>query len=110
MRRKSEKHLRFIRSLSCCVCGDNTSVEAAHVRMPDPRIGKPLTGIGIKPDDEFVVPLCSQHHREQHSMSERRFWELAGIDAILTAVTLAAFSGDIDRCDRLLQKTVNAWR
>ena len=50
MRVKLPKHLDFIRSLPCCVCGENTSVEAAHIRFVEPRAGKLITGMGIKPE------------------------------------------------------------
>lgn len=41
--------------------------EAAHVRI------RTNGGTGIKPSDEFVVPLCSNCHRTQHG-GERTFW------------------------------------
>ena len=74
MRRKDTKHIAFIRTLNCCICGDNTSTEAAHVRMADRSIGKPICGIGIKPDDKWCLPLCSTHHRAQHEQGEKKFW------------------------------------
>lgn len=88
MRLHNKKHLDMIRQLPCCICQDNTSTEAAHIRMADGRIGKPYTGVGIKPDDKYVVPLCGKHHREQHSMSERAFWERLAMDPILIALYL----------------------
>ena len=88
MRIKSKKHLNFIRQLPCCICQDNTSTEAAHVRMSDGRINKPITGNSIKPDDKYTVPLCSKHHREQHDMNEREFWDLHQKDPILIALYL----------------------
>jgi hypothetical protein len=99
-REKSAKHLDFIRGLPCCVCGDNTSTEAAHVRMPDPTIAKPLTGIAIKPDDKFTVPLCGRHHAAQHSMSEREWWYGKG-DPVKLALALYAVSGDHELGERI---------
>ena len=107
MRQHKEAHLKFIRSLPCIVCGDNTSTEAAHVRMSDPRIGKDITGIGIKPHDYFVVPLCGECHRRQHQMSERLFWRHAGIDPVLKALALYAASGDVDEADKILNAVTN---
>jgi hypothetical protein len=99
-REKDNKHLDFIRGLPCCVCGDNTSTEAAHVRMPDPTIAKPLTGIAIKPDDKFTVPLCGRHHAAQHSMSEREWWYGKG-DPVKLALALYAVSGDHELGERI---------
>lgn len=93
-REHDDKHLDYIRGLPCVICGDNTSVEAAHIRMMDPSIGKPMTGIATKPDDKFVVPLCGKHHREQHSGSENKFWKERGIDPVKKALALYSVSGD----------------
>lgn len=92
-RQKDDGHLKFIRQLPCVICGDNTSTEAAHVRMPDPSVAKPLTGIAIKPDDRFTVPLCGKHHMDQHSMSEREWWHGRG-DPVKIALALYSVSGD----------------
>jgi hypothetical protein len=43
-------------------------IEAAHVRMGSGA------GLGQKPDDWRCVPLCGDHHRQQHSTSEPDFW------------------------------------
>lgn len=29
--------------------------------------------MGVKPSDSETIPLCSEHHREQHSQGERKF-------------------------------------
>lgn len=96
-RQFDDAHLKFIRGLPCVVCGDDVTVEAAHVRMPDPSVAKPLTGIGIKPDDRFTVPLCGKHHREQHTMREFKFWEGVGVDPVKKALALYSVSGDHER-------------
>ncbi len=78
---KFPSHLRFIRSLPCCVCG--AEAEAAHVRRNDPTRGK-FQAVGQKPHDRYTVPLCPAHHRlgpgSQHSMAESTFWQRAGIN------------------------------
>ena len=102
MRRRDNKHLAFLRTLECCICGDNTSVEAAHIRMADARIAKPITGNSIKPDDRFVTPLCSAHHREQHSMSERNFWKYYDMDPMLLSLALYSISGDAEEASRIM--------
>ena len=98
---KLPKHLAFIRQLRCVNCLDNTSTEAAHIRSADWSIGKPLTGNSIKPDDFYVVPLCSKCHRLQHEVGEMIFWDSCN-DPIKIALALYAVSGDIDRADRII--------
>lgn len=99
---KSEKHLAFIRTLPCIVSGDDTTVEAAHIRYEDWRIAKFNPGVGQKPHDFFVLPLAGEKHREQHSMNERRFWQSYGIDPILYALALYAVSGDYEQGCRIV--------
>jgi hypothetical protein len=87
--------LAFIRQLPCCIpgCGNNIETEAAHIRFADPTVCKPQTGVATRPDDRFVLPLCSKHHRLQHSMGERKFWERY-FDPVKKALALYSVSGD----------------
>ena len=87
-RERDEKYLDYIRSLPCCICGDDTTVEAAHVRTGALEHGKPYTGKSEKPSDKWAVPLCGRHHREQHSMNEMDFWKCHGINPFILAMTL----------------------
>lgn len=87
-RQRDQKRLEFIRSLPCCICGDNTSTEAAHLRIGSIGHGKPNIGMAEKPGDAWTLPLCNKHHREQHQMAELRFWAKYGIDPFLLALTL----------------------
>src|SRR5512139_1657593 len=105
-RRHDKAHLDFIRQLPCLACGDNTTVEAAHVRYADARIAKPITGVGIKPDDRFVIPLCGAHHRGQHSRGERQWWEARQIDPVLISLALFSVSGDYDAGTQIIQATL----
>jgi hypothetical protein len=93
-RQKNDGHLQYIRTLPCAICGDDTTVEAAHIRMKDPSIGKPMTGIGTKPHDKFTLPLCGLHHRDQHLNGEHEWWETVGIDPVKLALALYSVSGD----------------
>jgi hypothetical protein len=93
----NEAHRKFIRSLPCLVCGDNTSVECAHIRYSDARIAKTETGMGTKPADCFTVPLCGLHHRKQHEGSERKFWIQGDCDPVLVSLALYAVSGDYEQ-------------
>ena len=100
-RRHNAAHLQFIRNLPCIKCLDCTSVEAAHIRRADARIAKPITGIGIKPDDRFVLPLCGRHHRIQHEIGENAFWE--NCDPELWALALYSITGDQEAGEKIIQ-------
>jgi hypothetical protein len=97
-RKKENGHLAFIRGLPCCVCGDNTSTEAAHIRMADAKAGKRYVGKGEKADDRWTVPLCGGHHRIQHQCGELAFWGAPStpgyLDPIFLALALHSVSGD----------------
>lgn len=99
---KNDRHLDFVRSLPCLVCGDNIHTEAAHVRMSCVAFGKWYTGKGEKPSDCWTVPLCGRHHREQHSGSETKFWEDRKIDPISAAAFLYASSGDFEAGENII--------
>lgn len=94
MAKKSKAHLDFIRGLPCAVCGNPHETEAAHVRMSNIKFAKVQAGIGAKPDDRWTVPLCSYHHREQHSTGERDFWKWACVDPCVLALALWGATGD----------------
>lgn len=94
MRKIETEHCAFVRALPCCICGDDTSTECAHIRYGDQRVSKPQTGIGIRPDDCWTVPLCNKHHTEQHKSGERQWWFKIGKDPIFIAMALHRVSGD----------------
>jgi len=99
----NDKHLDFIRGLPCVICKDNTSTEAAHVRMSDLRAGKESNGLGQKPHDMWCVPLCGLHHRDQHLNNEREWWNTHGIDATKLAMALYLNSGDQEAGERIIE-------
>lgn len=103
-RERDDAHLKFIRTLPCLVCGDNTSVEAAHIRFTDMSAAKNNPGIGQKPSDYWAVPLCGMHHRQQHDMRETDFWEIAKIDALRVAAFLYLATGDHERGSQIVQQ------
>jgi 5-methylcytosine-specific restriction endonuclease McrA len=76
---RDKKHLAFIRTLICCVCG-LLNPEAAHIRI----YGK--GGTALKTGDNNVVPLCNSCHRTQHAVGERTFWG----DRLSAAINLAS--------------------
>ncbi len=89
-REKDAKYLDYIRSLPCCICGDDTTTEAAHIRTASLENGKPYTGMQEKASDKWALPLCGKHHREQHTMNEMDFWRCYGKDPFMLAMTLRA--------------------
>ena len=97
-RRRADQHLRFVRSLPCVICGKEGDTHAAHLRAPSPSHGKRAVGLGEKPDDSWVTPLCGAHHLfgddAQHSDQELGFWRKHGIDPFLLALALWRASGD----------------
>ncbi len=104
-RKHDEAHLRFIRQLPCAICLDNTSTEAAHIRYTELKVGRINPGMQQKPHDWFTVPLCGEHHREQHSQNERAWWRGYEIDPNTLALALYAISGDHEAGERI----VRAW-
>ncbi len=96
-RQENDKHLRFIASLGCLICGAR-DVQACHVRYADLTVGKEFCGKSEKPDDKFTLPLCCEHHRIQHAYgNEREWWRLLDVDPIKTALALYAVTGDSAR-------------
>jgi hypothetical protein len=84
---RDEKHLNYVRSLPCCICG-RRDVDAAHIRTASLEHGKRGLGMQEKASDCWIVPLCRFHHSEQHSMSEMGFWKRYDLDPFMLAITL----------------------
>lgn len=57
---RSERHLRFVRSLPCCACG--VSPCDAHHMVGMHGVG----GMGLKAEDSMAMPLCRACHMELH--------------------------------------------
>ena len=88
-RQRDENRLAWLRTQPCVVCGDDTSSEAAHIRVGNIRHGKDHTGMAQKPDDKWTVSLCSKCHRAQHAAgNELKWWASKGLDPFLIAITL----------------------
>ena len=89
-REQDAAFLAYVRSLPCTICR-RPGCDAAHIRAAAPQYGKRYTGKGEKPSDKWAVPLCRDHHREQHGMSELSFWLRYGIaDPFALAIALHA--------------------
>lgn len=85
-RQRDEDYLQFVRSLPCCICNDNTSCEAHHIRLGSIENAKRYVGLAEKSSDKWALPLCSHHHHEIHTMSEREFWASYGLDPFALAM------------------------
>jgi len=64
---------QWIRTQPCCIpnCCTCFSVEAAHIRTAE------NSGTSKKPSDDYLVPLCSFHHKAQHAKGYPHPLELA---------------------------------
>src|SRR5262249_27013454 len=81
-RARDERHLAFVASLPCLICGRVPS-HAHHLRFAQ------LRALGRKVSDEWVVPLCNLHHRALHGDgNEEAWWGRHGIDALTVAERL----------------------
>ncbi len=75
-RHRDKTHLQFVASQPCLICGRMPS-DAHHLRFTQPR------AMGRKVSDEFTVPLCRTHHRDNHRFgNEQAWWLSASIDPL----------------------------
>jgi hypothetical protein len=78
-RHRDKAHLKFVATQPCLVCG-RSPADAHHLRYTQPR------AMGRKVSDEFTVPLCRTHHRDNHSSGDEiAWWEKRAIDPIATS-------------------------
>ena len=78
-RLRDKAHLRFVASQPCLVCG-RSPADAHHLRFTQPR------AMGLKVSDEFTVPLCRAHHRDNHNHGDEvAWWERRAIDPMATS-------------------------
>jgi hypothetical protein len=66
-RHRDKGHLKFVASQPCLVCG-RSPADAHHLRFTQPR------AMGRKVSDEFAVPLCRTHHRDNHRFGDEAAW------------------------------------
>ena len=101
-REKDNKHLAWIRTLHCCICG-MPGPDPAHIRSASAVHGKRETGGAEKPHDKWVTPLCRVHHDEQHAAgNEVAWWASKGVDPFGLALSLYAHSGDDELAESIL--------
>jgi hypothetical protein len=63
--KSAPQYLQWLRGRDCCLVfmrGCEGRMEAAHVDYAGDK------GMGTKASDRFAIPMCSKHHREQHTM------------------------------------------
>jgi len=78
-RHRDKAHLKFVASQPCLICG-RSPADAHHLRFTQPR------AMGRKVSDEFTVPLCRTHHRDNHSFGDEvGWWERRAIDPVATS-------------------------
>jgi hypothetical protein len=78
-RLRDKAHLKFVASQPCLICG-RSPADAHHLRFAQPR------AMGLKVSDEFTVPLCRSHHRDNHSVGDEiAWWERRAIDPLATS-------------------------
>src|SRR5882724_12699087 len=78
-RHRDKGHLKFVASQPCLVCG-RSPADAHHLRFTQPR------AMGRKVSDEFTVPLCRTHHRDNHRFGdEAAWWGRQAIDPVGTS-------------------------
>ena len=91
-RHRDKPHLRFVALQPCLVCG-RSPADPHHLRFAQPR------ALGRKTSDEFVVPLCRTHHRQNHQVGdERAWWKAINTDPLPVALRLWRISrGIVDK-------------
>jgi ERF superfamily len=78
-RHRDKGHLKFVATQPCLVCGRRPA-DAHHLRFTQPR------AMGRKASDEFTVPLCRTHHRDNHRFGdEAAWWGRQAIDPVGTS-------------------------
>lgn len=92
---RDKNHLKFIASIPCCVSGRG-GVQAAHIRYG-------CFSMGMKPGDNYTVPLNHLEHARQHKIGESQFWEDIN-NAMALANLLYENTGNRELCLELIKK------
>lgn len=90
-REEDPAYLAYVRTLPCLICQRPGPSDPAHLRTGARQYRKPSTGMGEKPSDCWVLPLCRTHHDDQHRNNEVAWWARHGFpDPFAVAVALYA--------------------
>lgn len=88
----TQKHLKFIDSLPCVICGRYESTHHHLLRVDReyltatketeglmfPKVKS--KGMGTKSDDRFCLPVCPKHHAEAHAFgNDKAYFQKHGI-------------------------------
>lgn len=68
---RSKAYRKWIASLPCLITKVH-GTQAAHIRAGTNG------GMGLKPEDNWCVPLSPEMHDLQHKIGERKFWDMYG--------------------------------
>lgn len=113
-----KKHLKFIDTLECCVCGTRHGVTHHHLLRVDkaylrtaegeqdfliPKVKS--KGMGTKSDDIFCLPVCPKCHAAAHMAgNDKAFFQSKGIqEPERLALGLYDRTGDFDAAEDLLR-------
>lgn len=92
---RSERYLAWVRSLPCCMTGEE-GCEAHHVI----GLGWRLSGWGLKAPDAFVMPLTPWAHRMVHQRADWQPWQVEWLRQTIRA-GLSHFATDSDIREQL---------
>jgi len=82
---------------ACCACGlDDDTTVPHHLREFAPD-----TGVGTKPDDYDVVPLCYDCHQTLEDNPSKEFWEDKPVDPIAVAREMVREAAPLMRDDEI---------
>lgn len=98
-----KKHLAWIRTLPCVICGKWGPNHPHHLMRGVSR------GMGMRAEDRFVIPLCHIDHDKLHANGDEiSFLSILPMDAIELADELYSRSGS-DSIDWMESLLTEAW-
>ena len=115
----TQKHMKFIDSLPCVICGGSCGQSTHHHLL---RVGReyqsPMDGqeglmfpkvkskgMGTKSDDRFCLPICAKHHAEAHRYgNDKQYFQAHGIERPEEfALALWKYSGQYEKAIDLMK-------
>ena len=74
---RSPEYLDWLRDQPCAIGGTCAGrTQACHVRRGTDG------GMGLKPSDQYALPMCGAHHGEQHMAGEQTFADRHGVNLL----------------------------
>lgn len=113
----TQKHLQFIDSLPCIVCGRNAESTHHHLLRVDREYLTPTKeteglmfpkvkskGMGTKSDDRFCLPVCPKCHAEAHRAgNDKEYFIKKGVKPEEFALALWRISGQHEKAMDLMK-------